>query len=182
MMATSTSTRPRPLDAWTQIAYEPANKKKDVSDVLFWVDSGVPEDEVLEASDHLPQYEFTVTGRRRVKGNCAGKVKVGRRVELYGRPIAIFKYYDQLYAIDNKCPHQGGSLELGDIEDIDGQVCVSCPRHHWPFSLEDGKCIIGVKYRAQTYPIEARQQPDGSKSLYIGFPFMPESFFEDNDF
>lgn len=35
----------------------------------------------------------------------------------------------------------GGPLELGDIEDIEGSLCVSCPWHHFSFCLTKGASV-----------------------------------------
>lgn len=39
------------------------------------------------------------------------------------------------FAVDRFCPHQGGDLRLGWVEE--GR-CLTCPRHQWQFDLEDG--------------------------------------------
>uniref|UniRef100_K3WKD0 Rieske domain-containing protein n=1 Tax=Globisporangium ultimum (strain ATCC 200006 / CBS 805.95 / DAOM BR144) TaxID=431595 RepID=K3WKD0_GLOUD len=121
----------------------------------LWFDSFVRPEEVLEASEHRPKYEMSVTGKKRIKPGSR-TVTIGTKVEINGKDVAIFKNNGEFFAIDDTCPHQGASLHLGDIEEIDGMVCVSCPRHHWPFSLEDGSCIIPVKIKAQWHPVQVR--------------------------
>lgn len=161
--------------------------------------------DVLEASEHRPKYEMSVTGKKRIKPGsrtvtigttalacvalctAAGAsqltpARAGTKVEVNGRDIAIFKNYGQLYALDNTCPHQGASLHLGDIEDFDGLVCISCPRHHWPFSLDDGSCLIPVKIQATPHPVRVRTHRDGTKWLYVGFPALADALFSNDDF
>jgi UDP-MurNAc hydroxylase len=42
------------------------------------------------------------------------------------------------YSINRYCPHQGGDLSLGWLEQ--GKLW-TCPRHRWQFDLEkDGQC------------------------------------------
>lgn len=106
----------------------------------------------------------------------------GVKVEINGRDVAIFKNYGQFYAIDDTCPHQGASLHLGDIEDHDGTVCISCPRHHWPFSLEDGSCMVPVKIQAQPHPVQVRTESNGAKWLFVGFPAIADTLFSNDDF
>ena len=72
----------------------------------------------------------------------------------------------------------GGKLELGDIEDIDGQICVSCPRHRYPFQLVNGQCIVSSEYDTQTYIV--RKEKNGQ--LYIGFENISSSVFEGEGF
>ena len=99
-----------------------------------------------------------------------------------GKTVAIFKYEGEFYAIQNACPHQAASLHLGDIEDIDGTPCVSCPQHRWPFSLEDGQCIVPVNRKAECYPVRVRQERDGLKILYVGFTAITDLLFHDDSF
>lgn len=106
----------------------------------------------------------------------------GKKAEANGREIAIFKSRGQFHAVDDTCPHQGASLHEGDIEDFDGVVCVSCPRHHWPFSLEDGSCAIPVKIQAQPRPVRVKRMRDGSRRLFVGFPAIATALFSSDDF
>lgn len=106
----------------------------------------------------------------------------GTKAEVNGRDIAIFKNYGQFYAVDDACPHQGASLHQGDIEDFDGLVCVSCPRHHWPFSLEDGSCALPVKIEATPHPVRVRTVQDGSSHLFVGFPGLAATLFSNAEF
>ncbi|KAF1330178.1 Rieske domain-containing protein, partial [Globisporangium splendens] len=46
----------------------------------------------------------------------------GTKVEINGKDVAIFKNNGEFFAVDDTCPHQGASLHLGDIEEIDGMV------------------------------------------------------------
>ena len=41
----------------------------------------------------------------------------GERLSVAGRPVAVFAVRGELFAIDAECPHQGASLEVGDIEE-----------------------------------------------------------------
>lgn len=45
---------------------------------------------------------------------------------------------DTFHAMDAICSHEGGPLELGDIEEIDGERCLVCPWHGYEFRLTDG--------------------------------------------
>ena len=50
--------------------------------------------------------------------------------------IAIYRQGDEFVALSGRCPHSGGSLGHGWIEE--GEVV--CPLHHWRFRLSDGRC------------------------------------------
>ncbi|MGH6787110.1 MAG: Rieske (2Fe-2S) protein [Novosphingobium sp.] len=67
-----------------------------------------------------------------------------------GRQIAVFNVAGELFAIDNSCPHAGGSLFSGKLE---GRV-VRCPSHGLRFDLASG-CIAGEGgMQVATHPIE----------------------------
>jgi nitrite reductase (NADH) small subunit len=53
-----------------------------------------------------------------------------------GVRIAIYRQGEQIVALSGRCPHSGGSLGHGWIED--GEAV--CPLHHWRFRLSDGRC------------------------------------------
>lgn len=49
--------------------------------------------------------------------------------------IAVFRTSDdQVFALDDKCPHKGGPLSQGIIHG----TSVTCPLHNWVFDLETG--------------------------------------------
>jgi nitrite reductase (NADH) small subunit len=54
------------------------------------------------------------------------------------REIALFNVAGTLYAIDNFCPHQGGPLSEGWLED----TVITCPWHAWCFELRTGKMTL----------------------------------------
>ncbi|MEM9065654.1 MAG: thiamine pyrophosphate-binding protein [Planctomycetota bacterium] len=55
-------------------------------------------------------------------------------------------------ALDNVCPHQGGPLGEGTIEN----GCLRCPWHGWDFDPITGKPPGGYDDGVATYPVEAR--------------------------
>lgn len=56
------------------------------------------------------------------------------------RQLAVFKVGDDVFAIDNRCPHEGYPLAEGSI---DGDCVLTCNWHNWKFRLDDGECILG---------------------------------------
>ncbi|WP_336023350.1 Rieske (2Fe-2S) protein [Halobellus salinisoli] len=60
-------------------------------------------------------------------------------VEVEGEQIALFHVDDEYFALSNVCPHQGGPLGQGRIEDD----CVYCPWHGWQFDVETGEHVQG---------------------------------------
>ena len=45
---------------------------------------------------------------------------------------------ERLYCIDAVCYHMGGPLTVGDIEEVNGEICIKCPWHHYDVTLETG--------------------------------------------
>lgn len=87
----------------------------------------------------------------RVAAGDASKIKEGRSVliDAFGRKVAIFRVEGQLYAIDDICPHRGGPLSDGDIED--GMVI--CPLHAWGFDLKTGAMRGNPACRVPVYTV-----------------------------
>ena len=58
-------------------------------------------------------------------------------VEVEGQHVALFRVEGSLYAIENNCPHMGGKLAEGQLQDH----IIICPLHSWEFDIRDGRCI-----------------------------------------
>jgi len=83
-------------------------------------------------------------------------------IDIGGQPIAVISSQDGLYAIDDMCSHDGGSLADGDIED--GEII--CPRHGARFSLETGQALtLPAVKDIRVYPVRIL---DGG--LQVGLP------------
>jgi nitrite reductase (NADH) small subunit len=54
----------------------------------------------------------------------------------HGLEVALFKINGNIYALNNECPHMGGPLGEGTIEDC----IVTCPWHGWQFDVRTGDC------------------------------------------
>jgi 3-phenylpropionate/trans-cinnamate dioxygenase ferredoxin component len=97
------------------------------------------------------RYVFTAKASELADG---GKLKA--KVE--GRDILLTRFGETVYAIDNKCPHMGGSLYDGAYED----GLAICPRHGSGFDVKTGKAVRGGKMGpirftpgdARSYPIQ----------------------------
>ena len=71
-----------------------------------------------------------------------------------GDEIALFNVDGTHYAISDTCPHQGGSLALGEV---DGDE-VLCPLHFQAFHIPSGESRGRLcKTAVQTYPIVVEQ-------------------------
>ncbi|MCZ6662601.1 MAG: Rieske 2Fe-2S domain-containing protein [Actinobacteria bacterium] len=70
----------------------------------------------------------------------------------YDKRIAVFRTERAIYAIDNRCPHQGYALLQGDVK----EETLTCAWHNWKFELDEGGfCSFGGE-SVRTYPVEVR--------------------------
>jgi nitrite reductase/ring-hydroxylating ferredoxin subunit len=73
----------------------------------------------------------------------------GKRVEVEGRSLALFRLGDTVYAIGAVCPHRGGPLEEAELS---GETVV-CPWHAYDFDLRTGACGVAPGLRVPTVPV-----------------------------
>ena len=65
--------------------------------------------------------------------------------------VAVFRTAtDEVFAIDDKCPHKSGPLSQGIVH---GQS-VTCPLHNWVISLATGKAQGADSGQVRTIPVE----------------------------
>lgn len=68
--------------------------------------------------------------------------KQGKRFLINDVDIAVFKVDDEIFVLNNVCPHQHTALIYdGFIED----GCVVCPAHGWMFNLKTGRQPTGAR-------------------------------------
>jgi nitrite reductase/ring-hydroxylating ferredoxin subunit len=80
-----------------------------------------------------------------------------------GRQVLLIATEGKLFAIANRCPHEGYPLSEGTL----GKDCVlTCNWHNWKFDLRSGNALIG-RDPVRTYPIEIR---DGEIFLELSDP------------
>ncbi len=74
----------------------------------------------------------------------------GTCVKVVGKDIALFNVDGTIYAIDDTCLHQGGSLGTSRLE---GKV-VTCRAHGWRYDVTTG-CMVGAKdYGVASYRVK----------------------------
>jgi len=93
----------------------------------------------------------------------AGELLEGRvrSVTAGHRSLAVTRFEGRLGALDNRCPHQGGPLGEGTIEN----GWLRCPWHGWDFHPCTGKPPGGYDDGIPTFPVEER---DGG--IWVGVP------------
>ncbi|AKS46023.1 assimilatory nitrite reductase (NAD(P)H) small subunit [Octadecabacter temperatus] len=77
--------------------------------------------------------------------------------------VAVFRTgADEVYALDNACPHKQGPLADGIVHD----KSVTCPLHNWVISLETGEVQGADEGQVATYPAKV---VDGRITLDTAF-------------
>ena len=71
----------------------------------------------------------------------------GTAVEVGGRQVALFRQGDGVSAIDNLCPHSGGPLAEGELN----QGVVTCPWHGWSFDACTGCSVSPAGHGVERY-------------------------------
>ncbi|CAJ1498398.1 thiamine pyrophosphate-dependent enzyme [[Mycobacterium] burgundiense] len=77
------------------------------------------------------------------------------------KTVAVTKLDGRYGAIDNRCPHQGGPLGQGTLENAK----IRCPWHGFDFDPFTGQAAGGPDFDVATYPVQVRD--DG---IYVGIP------------
>jgi nitrite reductase (NADH) small subunit len=72
-----------------------------------------------------------------------------RRVQVGGRDLALFNVGGSFHAVDHACPHRGGPLSQGQVE----EGVVTCPLHGWAFDLATGRCVTNPQERVRRYEV-----------------------------
>ena len=89
-----------------------------------------------------------------------------RPAPVTGRPIVVIRSMSgELYALADRCPHQGARLSLGYLGGApapgfaapcvtrDGEI-VRCPWHNYSFDAVTGRSLHQPeRYRVKTYPV-----------------------------
>lgn len=133
--------------------------------------------------------EKTETAAKRPEETGNGRGRSGTRVTVNEEPLALFRFDRVVFAIQQKCPHAGGPLHLGDIESLPGissssssSACVRCPWHRWCFSLQTGKLVRpegrGDTLVAKVWPVRV----NGDGRMSVGFDsYHPKCFRPTDD-
>lgn len=91
-------------------------------------------------------------------------------VEAEGRRIAVFNVRGEYFAINDRCPHEGGSLCTGKLSGLvvakepgayewtrDGEI-IRCPWHGWEFDLRTGRSQCDPRtMRVRLYDVHVEQ-------------------------
>ena len=64
--------------------------------------------------------------------------------------VAVFRTADdQVFAINDRCPHKGGPLSEGIVHG----TAVTCPLHNWVFDLNTGQALGNDVGQVETHAV-----------------------------
>jgi nitrite reductase (NADH) small subunit len=82
-----------------------------------------------------------------------------------GREVGVVAAGGELRGVRNRCPHHGGPLCLGKVEErlagepgayeLSGLTVLRCPWHGWEFDPTTGACLDDPSLRVAVYPAKA---------------------------
>ena len=75
-----------------------------------------------------------------------------RSLRVNGHNLALFRIADDVYAVDNRCPHMGFPLDRGTVRD----GILTCHWHHARFDLTSGGTFDLWADDARSFPVEIR--------------------------
>lgn len=89
-------------------------------------------------------------------GNISEIPVSGARVVKHGEQrIAVFRNsQDEIFALNDKCPHKGGYLSQGIVH----HKTVTCPLHNWKINLEDGQAVAPDSGCSGVYAVKLSDQ------------------------
>jgi len=74
-------------------------------------------------------------------------------VRIAGRQIALFLHQEQVFACNNRCPHEGYPLVEGAL---DSDCVLTCHWHNWKFDLKTGATLTGGD-ALRSYPVRLQE-------------------------
>ncbi len=92
----------------------------------------------------------------------------GTYVEIGGFQLAVFLDQGKPYAMDNRCPHAGGSISGGFVRD--GYAV--CPWHHWAFRLDTGALSDKPLVKVRVYRVRLLERKDGAMLVQGELPMF----------
>src|SRR5438477_3370487 len=117
---------------------------------------------------------------------AVGEIPPGERklVSVAGRAIVVFNVGGEFFALNNRCPHRGGSLAQGWLTGLveagapgeyrysrRGEI-VRCPWHAWEFDIRTGRSWCDPqRLRARRYTVSVKK----GAQLVEG-PYKAETF------
>jgi len=113
---------------------------------------------------------------------AVGDIPPGTRrlAQVNGRAIVVFNLGGEFFALNNRCPHRGGSLCQGKqtgLVESDGPgnyrysrpgEIIRCPWHGWEFDIRTGQSYCDPRrFRVKAYPAHVEPGASVVKGPYV---------------
>ena len=77
-----------------------------------------------------------------------------KAVRVKGNPILLVRKGGEIFAVFNRCPHMGCTLDKGILNDY----LVMCPCHGWKFDVRNGQYTENPQTALQAYRCKIENQ------------------------
>src|SRR4051812_14960960 len=94
--------------------------------------------------------EQTMTGLMRAASLADVRKRGYLTVQLQGNTVALFYHNDQVYAVDNRCPHMGFPLDKGSVRD----GILTCYWHYARFDVATGGTFDQFADDVRVFPVK----------------------------
>ncbi len=101
-----------------------------------------------------------VKGSAKLPEGQSKKIDVGDPLA-GGKQFVLCRLGGKLYAVDVRCPHEGGRILDGPL--IEGKL-LRCPLHEYHFDPKSGAPVRGACARATTYTV---REKDGDARIWV---------------
>jgi 3-phenylpropionate/trans-cinnamate dioxygenase ferredoxin subunit len=113
-------------------------------------------------------------------------------VEVKGRAIVVFNLGGEFFALNNRCPHRGGSLCEGRLTGLvqaaqPGEYTytrrgefIRCPWHSWEYDIRTGQSWCDpARLRTKQYAVSVARGADLVEGRYVAetFPVQVENAY-----
>lgn len=141
----------------------------------LWEPTGVRLSDVPDAELYPTTVETSVTGLRR-RHPHPNRPQLGLKLRVGGVEVALFRYRNTPIIVSALCPHLKADLSLGDIEELGGSLCVTCPAHHFMYDTRTGACMMPAgrkEYQLRVFYARA----DAHGFVEVGFSRLEAAAF-----
>jgi nitrite reductase/ring-hydroxylating ferredoxin subunit len=101
-----------------------------------------------------------VEGTQRLAEGHSKKIDIGDPLAGTGKQVVLCRVEGVLYALDAKCPHEGGRISDGPL--VEGKLAM-CPLHRYTFDPRTGKAAGRICADAKTYRV---REKDGNGEIW----------------
>jgi len=110
--------------------------------------------------DFLRGRSVLIRGVGKLPEGQAKRIEIGDPLA-GGTQVVLCRVDGELFALDVRCPHEGGRIIEGPL--VEGRHAV-CPLHNFYFDPKSGRPVRGVCANAKTYKV---REKDGDCQLWL---------------